>query len=311
MLDGGRYLAALEGLAGDPEPMVVGAVLDSLGRVRGPLVPGDLEDEYAAYLRRALRPALDGIGLLPREGESETATLVRPRLLLWLGDNGRDPDIRRFAEGQATAYLADPASVPPSIAGPCLILASMDGTAEAFEAMKQRFESAETPTERERALQALGAFRDPELIEKALDYAFSGPLRTNELFTLPASITQTPSGKDRAYRWMRESYGTLAERLPRSSWASCPSSPAGAPPSGWSRRARSFRSPSTGEGHPANGREGRGPGRRVPRAPGPRGSQRPPLPGEERALSPDGAARSARLSPPSRRRARAREPGET
>ena len=213
-LDGGRYLAALEGLAADPEPMVVGAVLDSLGGVQKPFVPADLEDEYAAYLRRALRPALDGVGFVPREGESETTTLVRPRLLLWLGDDGRDPEIQRFAAEQAASYLEDPGSVPPSIAGACLTLASMDGNQAQFEAMKQRFESAETPTERERYLQSLGSFRDPALVERALDYAFSGPLRPNELFTIPANLTRTPGGSDRAYLWMTENYATLAERLP-------------------------------------------------------------------------------------------------
>ena len=80
--------------------------------------------------------------------------------------------------------------------------------------MKQRFESAGTPTERARYLQSLGAFRDPALVDRALDYAFSGPLRTNELFAIPASLTQTPSGSDRAFRWMTENYATLAERLP-------------------------------------------------------------------------------------------------
>jgi alanyl aminopeptidase len=213
-LDGGRYLAALEGLAADPEPMVVGSVLDSLSTVQRPFVPASLEDKFAAYVRRALRPALDSLGFLPRGDEGETATLVRPRLLLWLGDVGRDPEIQRFAEEQAAAYLEDPASVPSSIAGACLTLASMDGRLEDFEAMAARFESAATPTERARYLQALGAFRDPTVVERALDYAFSGPLRTNELFTIPASLTRTPSGGDRAFRWMTENYTTLAQRLP-------------------------------------------------------------------------------------------------
>ena len=213
-LDGGRFLAALEGLATDPEPMVVGAVLDSLGAVQRPFVPTSLESEFAAYVRRTLRPALDALGFLPRAGEGETATLVRPRLLLWLGDNGRDPEIRRFAGEQAAAYLEHPASVPSSIAGACLVLDSLDGSVKDFVAMAARFESAATPTERARYLQALGAFRDPAVVERALEYAFSGPLRTNELFTIPANLTQTPSGSDRAFRWMTESYSTLAERLP-------------------------------------------------------------------------------------------------
>jgi alanyl aminopeptidase len=214
VLDGGPYLAALEGLADDPEPMVVGAVLDSLNGIRRAFVPADLEDDFAAYVRRSLRPALDAVGLLPREGESETATLVRPRLLLWVGDSGRDPEILSFAEEQAAAALEEPSSVPSSIVGACLTLATMDGSPQEFEALRRRFESATTPTERGRYLEALGASRDPAVVERALDYAFSGPLRPNELFTIPAHLTQTAPGRDRAFRWMTESYAMLAERLP-------------------------------------------------------------------------------------------------
>jgi alanyl aminopeptidase len=126
-LDGGRFLAALEGLAADPEPMVVGAVLDSLGRVSRAFAPAGTEEAFAAYVRRALRPALDRVGLEPRQGESETTTLVRPRLVMWLGDEGRDPEIVSFAREQAAAYLGDPASVPPSLVSACLSLAAMGG----------------------------------------------------------------------------------------------------------------------------------------------------------------------------------------
>jgi alanyl aminopeptidase len=213
-LDGGRYLAALEGLAADPEPMVVGSVLDSLSTVRRPFVPAGREDEFASFVRRTLRPALDRVGFVPREDETETATLVRPRLLGWLGDIGRDPEIRGFAAKQASAYLAAPDSVPPSIASTCLRLAAIDGTAEQFDTIRERFEATEQPAERDRYLQALGAFREPALVDRALDYAFSGPLRANELFSLPAGLTRTAAGSDRAFRWMTENYATLAERLP-------------------------------------------------------------------------------------------------
>ena len=214
VLDGGRFLAALEHLAGDPEPMVVGAVLDALNGVDRAFVPAGLEDAFARYVRRALRPALDRLGLVPREGESETATLVRPRLLLWLGDSGRDEEVRRFSAAQATAYLEDPATVPPSIASACLILAVIDGSIDQFDVLRERFESAATPTERGRYLQSLGAFRDPVQVDRALAYAFSGPLRPNELFTIPANLTQTPSGGDRAFLWVTKNYAMLADRLP-------------------------------------------------------------------------------------------------
>jgi cytosol alanyl aminopeptidase len=213
-LTGGRLLAALNGLADDPEPMVVASVLDQLDGLQSAFVSADLEDEFAAYVRRALRPALIRAGMLPREGESETISLVRPRLLLWLGDAGRDPEVLRFAEEQARAYLEDPGSVPPSLASACLALAVMDDGPEQFDVVRQRFEQAAAPTERNRYLQSIGYFRDPHLVGRALDYAFTGPLRPNELFTIPRGVGATEAGRDRAYRWMEGNYPKLAARLP-------------------------------------------------------------------------------------------------
>ena len=213
-LDGGAFLAALERLAADPEPMVVASVLDHFDDLQRAFVPADLEPAFAAYLRRALRPALHRLGPMPRDGESETATLVRPRLLFWLGDNGQDEEILRFAEEKAAAYLEDPGSVPPSIASVCLNLVSMNGDAERFEMLRQRFETAATPTERARYLGSLGWFRDPTVVERALDYSFSGPLRTNELFSIPRRVRQTAAGRQRAYVWLTRNYAQLGERLP-------------------------------------------------------------------------------------------------
>jgi alanyl aminopeptidase len=115
---------------------------------------------------------------------------------------------------QAAAYLEDPGSVPSSIASVCLSLAAMEGGEPQFEAMRQRFESASTPSERSRYLLSLGAFRDPEVVDRALDYAFSGPLRPNELFTIPRGVRETPAGAERAWRWLTEHYAQIGARLP-------------------------------------------------------------------------------------------------
>jgi alanyl aminopeptidase len=215
VVDGGRLLQSLERLAGDPEPMVVSSVLDLLDGLKQAFVSSPpLEDAFARYLRRALRPALDRLGLLPRPGESETAAFLRPRLLLWLGDDGGDFQVRRFAEQQAEAYLQNPASVPPSIASACLDLAAMHADEARFDLLRQRFEAAPAPSDRERYLEALGWVRDPKLVGRALDYAFSGPLRANELFAIPRAVAGTRAGRERAYRWMTANYDRLAKRLP-------------------------------------------------------------------------------------------------
>jgi hypothetical protein len=129
-------------------------------------------------------------------------TLVRPTLLSWVGNHGRDAQIQAEAGRLARAYLEDPKSVDASIAGTVLGLAAQTGDRALFDTYKQRFEAAKVPAERGRFLAALGNFRDPASIEAALQYAVEGPLRPQEITRLPGSIATTATGRDRAYRWM-------------------------------------------------------------------------------------------------------------
>jgi alanyl aminopeptidase len=219
LLDAGRlggdgYLGVLNAFANDPQPDVVAAVVGSLAKVQGAFVPDDLRDAFAVYVRRTLRPALERWGMEPQEGEAEAVTLFRPQLLGWLGDEGEDPEVLAFAEKTARAYLADPSSVAPSLAGTVLGLAAKHGDAALWERYREGFENAATPVDRNRFLGSLGDFEDPALQEKALDYALSGPLRPTEMFNIPGSVAGSPGGDDRTYDWFIAHYDVIADSLP-------------------------------------------------------------------------------------------------
>jgi len=213
-LGGDGYLQVLEAFAGDPNPDVVTAVLGSLGKVQGAFVPDELRQPFAAYVRRTLRPALDRFGMQPRDGEPETVALFRPGLLGWLGNVGEDDEVLAYAERLARAYLDDPSSVDPSLAGTALSLAAKRGDAELYETYVARFEEPRTPVERARFLGSLGDFEDPELQRRALAYTLEGPLRPTELFAIPGSVASTDAAADRVFDWFVTNYDAIASSLP-------------------------------------------------------------------------------------------------
>ena len=57
--------------------------------------------------------------------------------------------------------------------------------------------------------------RRDRFVERALEYSLTGPLRTQEILRIPFGLSETPAGRERAYRWMTENYGTLAQRIPK------------------------------------------------------------------------------------------------
>ncbi len=214
-LHGEDYLHLLRIFSNDPDPEVVGALITALGEVRVSLVPEDAQAGYEAFVRSTLAPALERFGRARVDGEPPSVTLMRPRLLQRLGDEGRDPDVLRYAESVAEAYRKDPASVDPTLAEAAVTLAAIRGDRTLFDEYRRRFETAKVPSERALYLGALGGFRDPALIEEALRYVLSGPIRPQETVFVPNALATHPPNQDKVFRWITENYAAVAARVPR------------------------------------------------------------------------------------------------
>ena len=219
LLDGGAlkgddYMKLLGRFANDPEPRVVGAVLDGLEKVKEAFVVPELQGAFVSYLRATLAPTLSRIGRTHAQGEDSSVTSLRPRLLEWLGKEGRDETVLDDAVSVVKAYQKDPASIDPAVAGISLRLSAQRGDLALFKEYCGRFESAKIPADRSRYLAALGSFETPEVVDAALAYALAGPLRPQELLTIARNLYVTPSSRPAVWSWVRTNFKTIASRVP-------------------------------------------------------------------------------------------------
>jgi len=209
------YLEMLLGFAEDARPTVCQSVLEGSNRIQETFPDADLEEEFAVYVRHLLAPALDRIGLERRPGEEEDVTTLRPRLLGVLGGRGRDAALRERAREKTEAFLADAKAVDPTLAGTWLSLAARDGDADLWDTFRARFESATVPRERSRYLSLLGDFEEPRLRERALSYSLQGPLRPQEVFTIPRNVAQQGEAEqDEVVDWLLARYDEVVARMP-------------------------------------------------------------------------------------------------
>ena len=216
LLSGGDYLRTLERFSEDPDPDVISALVAGLDKVNRVFVTSGLRGSFAITARRMMRPSLKRFGLTRKSGEPEAVTLMRPNLLAALGVYGYDPEVLEWARPAARRYLAHPESLDASIAGTALNLAARDGDLPLFEEYRIRFETAKVPSERARYLAALGNFRSTELMEKALRYTLTGPLRPQEILTIPRTLAENDELKDRTWRWFKRVFSDVSGRVPPS-----------------------------------------------------------------------------------------------
>lgn len=213
-LSGTVAVATLESFASDPEPEVVGSVVRGCEAIRATFFAERDDAAFAAFARRIFRPALDRIGGLPRAGEPPAVTRLRPRLYEMLADAGRDPEARGEMETLGRAYLADRNAVDPSLVQAAIVLSAIRGDAALFDTYQARFESSKVPADRKMFLGALGNFRDPALIDRALAYVLAGPLRPQEVMTIPRALGEVPSSRAVSWGWMKAHYDGIAARIP-------------------------------------------------------------------------------------------------
>jgi hypothetical protein len=110
--------------------------------------------------------------------------------------------------------MHDPTAIDPALIGTSVTLAVQDGDRAMFEDCKRRFETAQIPQQRSLFLAALGNFRDPALVDAALDYSLTGPLRPNEFFYIPFSVGDHAEYEDKVFAWQMANYETITAKLP-------------------------------------------------------------------------------------------------
>jgi len=215
-LRGADYLRLLGLFAADPDPDVVSATVMALAKVRTAFVTSDLRTAFATYLQRSLGRALERIGPAAQPGEPASTAALREVLVSWLGTWGEDPRVKAYVKELASAYLADPSRVDPTLATGVLAVAAANGDRALLDELRKRVPAAKDPIERGRLLHALGAFRDPALVREALGYVLDPALRPTEITTIPYNLAADPAAAAEVSRWSMEHYDEVAARIPDS-----------------------------------------------------------------------------------------------
>ena len=138
---------------------------------------------------------------------------MRAHLFNLLGTYGKDPAVLAEAVRIANSYIADPASVDPTMGQTALTIAAENGNAALFDKLQHVFETSTDPEWQEDALRLLAQFEDPALVERSLDYALSGKVRNQDAAIQIAIALQIPETQDQAWKYMESHWDKVSTFL--------------------------------------------------------------------------------------------------
>jgi aminopeptidase N/puromycin-sensitive aminopeptidase len=211
--DVARFVALAAALAPRlHEPVVLSALLTRLQFVHDHLTTDQNRRTFEAWVVAQFKPLLD----TARADRTGTADGPRLAVLLKLvGDVGRDASVLAEARQALDRYFAAPggAGIDPDLLDSYVALAALTGDAQLYERYQEAASRANAPAQRYRFLYALAGFRDPALVGRTIDYAFSPAVRTQDRAGVIARLLRNPDARARTWDAIRARWAELENGL--------------------------------------------------------------------------------------------------
>jgi alanyl aminopeptidase len=208
-----ELLAALPDFAHSKDRLIVETTVELLEGLRE-MVPAADRPKYAAFVQAVLGKRARELGWSPTPGEDPEVTLLRPKVLGLVADEGEDQALRTEAGKLADAWLADPKSVDPDVAATALFIAARTGDSSRFDRFLEAAKKSTDRQERRKLLTALGGFRDPASIDRALGLVLSGDFDIRETQALFTGINSEPAGREKSFAWLKGNFDVFAKMIP-------------------------------------------------------------------------------------------------
>jgi aminopeptidase N len=208
-----NYLDLASGFGREPIAEVLGTVTSRLGFIDDYLTSSATRPPFRTFVRSLLEPAYRDLGFERRPNDSEDVRSLRRVVVGALGLVAEDEAVVAPARDAVRNALSGGAPLDPIAADTLVSIAASHGDAQLFDDFLRAADKATDPQEHYRYLYALTNFQDPALIRRALDYALSPGLKSQDASLYLSSFFGNDTARDTAWRFVKERWSELEPKI--------------------------------------------------------------------------------------------------
>ena len=218
----GDYLTLAAGYGREPVSGVLGDVTGRLGFIHEYLTTDATRARFEAFVRSMLRPALDRLGLTlltgltgspGRRGDNDDRLALAAVVIDALGTIADDADVVRQSRAALDRSLAGGPALDPALAESVVQIAAQHGDERLYDALAAAAARATSPAERSLYVFASTGFRDPRIIDRALQRTLSSDVRTQETARYLAGFFDNPVARPRAWSFVKTYWSALEPKM--------------------------------------------------------------------------------------------------
>jgi aminopeptidase N len=195
--------------------LVWGQIFDALDAVDRALITDAARPAFERFVRDLLGPIARRVGWVAKSDDSDDRKLLREEALGTLGRLGADEPTLAEARRITGAWLANPQTPSGDLARIAVPLAAQHGDAALFDRLLNVLKRPPTPEIRLIALAGLIGFDDPRLVERTLDLALEGAIKTQDLRYVFPQVGARRATRQVTTEWIEKHFDELIKVIPQ------------------------------------------------------------------------------------------------
>ncbi len=208
-----EYLTLASGFGRERTAGVMELVTDGLRFLHEYLTTDATRARFEAFTRSLLRPMYDDVGFAVATTDVGDRRTLRATLIGTLGTIGADADIVAASRAALDRALDGGRPLDPSVARTIVRVASEHGDLKLYDALMAASDRATSPEERYRYLYARTEFRDPALVDRALQYSLSPQLRSQDTAIYLGRLFGNAAARPRAWAFLKQHWTELEPKI--------------------------------------------------------------------------------------------------
>ncbi|MEK7703148.1 MAG: M1 family metallopeptidase [Nitrospirota bacterium] len=207
-----EFLDTLSLFKGDQTRVVVEAITQYLETLSNQLVLSESASLFQQFARQMLHPVWNNLGWGDKDEKDEERAMTRAAALWGLGAVAEDEEILCELPRRLTRYWAMPASLNPTLATPLMRLCARSDGGSLFDPFFQKYQSAETPEDRDRYLTALTEFNKPALAVKLLEKTLTDAIRSQDVWKPIRNLLRYSKVQKETWEFVKANWSYLREK---------------------------------------------------------------------------------------------------
>jgi alanyl aminopeptidase len=213
-LAGADALRLVEAFHDDAEHDVVEQALHVALSYRMDMVPANLLSNYQRFLMKNFGPRAKQLGWLPRAGESENDSLLRPELVRAVARFGGDKELADEARRLAERWLTDHKSLPAEVTGAVLATAATYGDLALFNRFLAALSATQDTQAKQWLIGALSAFHDRAAIEASFQAAITRKIPLSDGYQMLLDGRNYPDTRTMSFEFVKQHFDQIVAGHP-------------------------------------------------------------------------------------------------